>query len=72
MTEAICQAEPRRDELAQRGILKQTSPNVVDPSEVIFEVKLRFCRPNATVANMSNPWDPSCTVSKMFVFTTTC
>jgi hypothetical protein len=70
MTEMIHQVESRRDEFMMRDILKQVPLKVIDTSKAIYAAKLQFRRPNTSMTNLSDPWDPYCTVSEIFVFLT--
>jgi hypothetical protein len=55
MAETIHKAESRRDELMRRGILNQMPLNVIDISNVLYEIQLQFCRPDTTVVDLSDP-----------------
>jgi len=69
--ETVHKDNSRRDEFMTLGILKQTSLGGIGTSNVFGGVRLQFYRPKATVTDLSEPWDLSCTVSVIFMFSNT-
>lgn len=60
----------RRREFMVHGVLQQMPVKAIDVSLSFGKAKLQFRRPATAVTNPAEPWNPSCTVSEVFIFAT--
>lgn len=62
--------ESRRYEFTKDGLLKQVPLEAINFSNLDKYVRLRFHCPVSSVTDRSDPWNSTCTVSQLVVFST--